>query len=119
MVGYTPSISAAVWIGGDGNKPLHDKKNQPIFGATIAGPAWQDFMDTYLKGKPTEKFPKVDPIGKDADTVTPTSRTSSSVTTTSSPSTTPTTPTTTSSTETSETSTSETTTSTSRPGGIF
>ncbi|MEV8606732.1 transglycosylase domain-containing protein [Amycolatopsis sp. NPDC051373] len=118
MVGYTPSVSAAVWIGGDGNKPLHDKNNKPIFGATIAGPAWQDFMDTYLKGKPTEKFPKVDPIGKDADTVTPTTSSSSrSVTTTTTPSTTTSTPTSTSSTTTSETTSSETTTS--RPGGIF
>nr|WP_239154275.1 transglycosylase domain-containing protein [Amycolatopsis sp. FDAARGOS 1241] len=119
MVGYTPSVSAAVWIGGDGNKPLHDKNNQPIFGATIAGPTWQDFMATYLKGKPTEKFPKVQPIGKDADTVTTTSRTSSQVTTTSTPTTTQSTPTTTSSTTTSETTTSETTTSRTRPTGIF
>ncbi|QYN26031.1 penicillin-binding protein [Amycolatopsis sp. DSM 110486] len=119
MVGYTPSVSAAVWVGGDGNWPLHDDNNKPIFGATIAGPAWQEFMDTYLKSKPAEKFPKVDPIGKDADTVTPTSRTSSSVTTTSSPTTTQSTPTTTSSTtSSSETTTSEPTT-TSRPGGIF
>ncbi|UOX87302.1 penicillin-binding protein [Amycolatopsis sp. FBCC-B4732] len=72
MVGYTPSVSAAVWVGGDGNKPLHDPKNKPIFGATIAGPTWQNFMNLYLKGKPAEKFDKVAPIGKDVNDVTTT-----------------------------------------------
>jgi membrane peptidoglycan carboxypeptidase len=82
MVGYTPSVSAAVWVGGDGNKPLHDPKNKPIFGATIAGPTWQNFMNLYLKGKPAEKFDKVQPIGKDADTVVPSTTQSSRVATT-------------------------------------
>jgi membrane peptidoglycan carboxypeptidase len=93
MVGYTPSISAAVWVGGDGNKPLHDKNNKPIFGATIAGPTWQEFMTNYLKDKPAEKFDQVQPIGKDANTVVP-STTQSKVATTSNtppPSDTPTT----------------------------
>ncbi|WP_020663755.1 transglycosylase domain-containing protein [Amycolatopsis benzoatilytica] len=73
MVGYTPSVSVAVWVGGDGNRPLHDKNDRPIFGKTIAGPTWQDFMDSYLKDKPSEKFDQVPPIGKDAaDIVTPT-----------------------------------------------
>jgi membrane peptidoglycan carboxypeptidase len=69
MVGYTPSISTAVWVGGDGNRPLHDKNNKPIFGKTIAGPIWEDFMSRYMTGKPSEKFDKVKPIGKDADSV--------------------------------------------------
>ncbi|MDT8910504.1 transglycosylase domain-containing protein [Amycolatopsis sp. PS_44_ISF1] len=86
MVGYTPSISVAVWVGGDGNKPLHDKNNKPIFGATVAGPTWQDFITGYLKGKPAEKFDKVKPIGKDANTVVTTTRqTSAPPTTTSVP----------------------------------
>ncbi|MFE0019997.1 transglycosylase domain-containing protein [Amycolatopsis sp. NPDC059021] len=63
MVGYTPSVSAAVWVGGDGNIPLHDKKNQPIFGSTIAAPTWAKFMQLYLNGKPAERFDTVKPIG--------------------------------------------------------
>ncbi|MEV6874857.1 transglycosylase domain-containing protein [Amycolatopsis sp. NPDC051128] len=90
MVGYTPSVSAAVWVGGDGNKPLHDSKNKPIFGATIAGPTWQNFMNLYLKGKPAEKFDKVAPIGKDVNDVTQTptkpSETASTTTTPTPPS---------------------------------
>ncbi len=69
MVGYTPSISTAVWVGGDGNRPLHDKNNKPIFGKTIAGPIWEDFMSRYMTGKPSEKFDKVKAIGKDAASV--------------------------------------------------
>lgn len=72
MVGYTPSVSAAVWVGGDGNRPLHDSKNKPIFGSTIAGPTWEKFLDLYLKGKPPEKFDKVAPLGKDVNDVSTT-----------------------------------------------
>jgi membrane peptidoglycan carboxypeptidase len=94
MVGYTPSVSAAVWVGGDGNKPLHDPKNKPIFGATVAGPTWQNFMNLYLKGKPAEKFDKVQAIGKDVNDVTTSQPKPSDtpVTTTTPPSTTATTP---------------------------
>ncbi|WP_410667066.1 transglycosylase domain-containing protein [Amycolatopsis sp. cmx-4-68] len=92
MVGYTPSVSAAVWVGGDGNKPLHDKAGKPIFGATVAGPTWQNFLNLYLKGKPAEKFDKVSPIGKDVNEVTttqakPTETPSTSQTPTTTPST--------------------------------
>jgi membrane peptidoglycan carboxypeptidase len=115
MVGYTPSVSAAVWVGGDGNKPLHDPKNKPIFGATIAGPTWQNFMNLYLKGKPAEKFDKVAPIGKDAATVTSTPTPPPSTPTTT---TTPTSPETTTSTEPTNTDTNTSTprTSRTRPG---
>jgi len=71
MVGYTPSISTSVWVGGDGNKPLHDKSGKPIYGRTIAGPIWEDFMSRYLTGKPAEKFENVKAIGKDARYVPP------------------------------------------------
>ncbi|WIX86757.1 transglycosylase domain-containing protein [Amycolatopsis sp. DG1A-15b] len=107
MVGYTPSVSAAVWVGGDGNQPLHDSKNKPIFGSTIAGPTWQNFLNLYLKGKPPEKFDKVEPLGKDVNEVTTTPQKPSNTPTPSEP------PSTTSSQPPPETST-ETETSTSR-----
>jgi membrane peptidoglycan carboxypeptidase len=109
MVGYTPSVSAAVWVGGDGNQPLHDAKGKPIFGSTIAGPTWQKFLNLYLKGKPAEKFEKVQPIGKDANEVT---KTPTKTPETPSTTTTPTSPETSDSTEPSDT---ESSTS-SRPG---
>ncbi|WP_328605436.1 penicillin-binding protein [Amycolatopsis sp. NBC_00345] len=78
MVGYTPSVSVAAWVGADGDQNLHGKGNSPIFGSTIAGPMWQKFMNTYLAGKPSEKFDDVPLIGDAAppsegasDTATP------------------------------------------------
>ncbi|HET6703440.1 transglycosylase domain-containing protein [Amycolatopsis sp.] len=117
MVGYTPSVSAAAWVGGDGNIPLHDKSNKPIFGSTIAGPMWEDFMKKYLEGTPGEKFDKVDPIGKDPNDVTTTqSKPSSTPTETETPTSTPSETPTETPTET-ESSTSRTRTPRPGPGG--
>ncbi|SDX29838.1 Membrane carboxypeptidase (penicillin-binding protein) [Amycolatopsis xylanica] len=85
MVGYTPSISTAVWVGGDGNKALHGKDGKPIFGSTIAGPIWKNFMNLYLTGKPAEKFPAFKPIGKDPGQVTTSSKKPETPTTTTQP----------------------------------
>ncbi|MEU3625742.1 penicillin-binding protein [Amycolatopsis coloradensis] len=63
MVGYTPSISTAVWVGGDGDKALKGKNGKAIFGSTIAGPIWQKFLSLYLNGKPGERFDQVKIIG--------------------------------------------------------
>ncbi|SEB39894.1 Membrane carboxypeptidase (penicillin-binding protein) [Amycolatopsis tolypomycina] len=116
MVGYTPSVSAAAWVGGDGNIPLHDNKNKPIFGSTIAGPMWEAFMQKYLEGTPGEKFDKVDPIGKDANDVTTTqSKPSNTPTPSDTPTSTPTEPSSETPTE-SETETSTSRTRTPRPG---
>ncbi|GAB3139873.1 transglycosylase domain-containing protein [Amycolatopsis sp. NPDC004378] len=113
MVGYTPSVSAAVWVGGDGNLPLHDAKNKPIYGSTIAGPTWENFLSLYLKGKPPEKFDKVAPLGKDVNSVTTTpSKPSDTPSTT----TTPTSPESSDSTEPSNTTTDTPTKTRTRPG---
>jgi membrane peptidoglycan carboxypeptidase len=116
MVGYTPSVSAAAWVGGDGIKPLKGKDGRPIFGATIAGPMWQNFMSLYLTGKPTEKFPAVKAIGKDKDAAPPTPTTTPTTPTTTTPTTTPTTPTTTESEETDTQESTPTSPTRSRPG---
>ncbi len=75
MVGYTPSISAAVWVGGDGDKALKGKNGKPIFGSTIAGPIWQKFLSLYLTGKPGERFDKVKLIGGDDSNTVPSTQT--------------------------------------------
>jgi membrane peptidoglycan carboxypeptidase len=66
-VGYTPSISAAVWVGDPFQTALKTKTGKNVFGATLAGPVWKSLMDSYLGGvKPAEdKFPKCEPLGKD------------------------------------------------------
>jgi membrane peptidoglycan carboxypeptidase len=85
MVGYTPSVSAAVWVGGNGNKALHDSKGNPLYGSTLAGPIWQNFMQLYLNGQPPEKFSVVQPIGQVTATPTPTPTPTYTPTTTNTP----------------------------------
>ena len=50
MVGYTPSISAAVWMGSDAHQPIRNAAGQPIYGAGLPGQIWKTFMDTVLEG---------------------------------------------------------------------
>ncbi|MEU0529460.1 transglycosylase domain-containing protein [Amycolatopsis tolypomycina] len=62
MVGYTPSVSAAVWVGGDGDKALRGPNGAPLTPSVVAGPVWQRFMQLYLAGKPAERFDRVQAI---------------------------------------------------------
>ncbi|CAM3599481.1 transglycosylase domain-containing protein [Kibdelosporangium persicum] len=62
-VGYTPQISAAVWVGSDQNTPLRTKQGKAIFGSGLPGEMWKKFMDQYLKGKKKETFPKFSVLG--------------------------------------------------------
>ncbi len=56
-VGYTPSISTAVWVGDPGNTALKDEDGNDIAGRGLPGSIWQRFMDSYLDGTPKETFP--------------------------------------------------------------
>ena len=69
MVGYTPSVSAAVWVGSDGDKALRGPTGAPLFGSTLAGPIWDRFMQLYLSGKPGERFDRVAAISSPQDRV--------------------------------------------------
>ncbi|WP_103353888.1 transglycosylase domain-containing protein [Amycolatopsis sp. CA-128772] len=62
MVGYTPSVSAAVWVGGDGDKALRGPTGAPLTPSVVAGPVWQRFMQLYLAGRPGERFDRVQAI---------------------------------------------------------
>jgi membrane peptidoglycan carboxypeptidase len=62
-VGYTPSLSTAVWVGTDKSDPVRTKNGRPAYGRTIAGAIWQDFMNDALKGKPVEQFSDYEPLG--------------------------------------------------------
>ncbi len=50
-VGYTPSIATAVWVGNNDYSPMDH-----VDGVQIAAPIFHQFMASYLKGKPVEKF---------------------------------------------------------------
>jgi penicillin-binding protein 1A len=52
FVGFTPSLTASVWVGFDTKKTLGDREA----GASVALPIWIQFMETILKDKPVEKF---------------------------------------------------------------
>jgi penicillin-binding protein 1A len=58
FVGFTPSITAAVWIGYDTKKTLGPKQS----GAVVALPIWIDCMQAILKDKPIEQFQSPKPV---------------------------------------------------------
>jgi membrane peptidoglycan carboxypeptidase len=57
MVGYTPSIATAVWMGSDGNDPIVNSAGRIIYGAGLPGAIWQQFMNSVLEGTPEEELP--------------------------------------------------------------
>jgi membrane peptidoglycan carboxypeptidase len=58
MVGFTPSISTAVWMGNDSPaQPIEDVNGRIIYGAGLPGAIWQEFMDDVLDGTPEEDLP--------------------------------------------------------------
>jgi membrane peptidoglycan carboxypeptidase len=62
-VGYTPTLSTAVWVGTDHNTPIRTSAGTPIYGRMTAGSIWQQFMDTALAHTPVQQFPPFSPIG--------------------------------------------------------
>ncbi|WEH35036.1 transglycosylase domain-containing protein [Streptomyces sp. AM 4-1-1] len=66
FVGYTPNLSAAVWVG----DPRHDRKMTDItiggsyypkvFGGQVPGPIWKDAVTGALDGKPAPGFDTID-----------------------------------------------------------
>jgi membrane peptidoglycan carboxypeptidase len=58
MVGFTPQVSAAVWVGsGDSTHPIVDSNGGAEYGRDLPGRTWQLFMNTYLAGKPNLAMP--------------------------------------------------------------
>jgi membrane peptidoglycan carboxypeptidase len=64
MVGFTPSLSTAVWVGTtEGTKPLENKYGSPVYGSGLPSDIWKSTMDGALDGTDNEKFPKPEEIG--------------------------------------------------------
>ena len=57
MVGYTPSISTAVWMGTEKRDPIKDTSGRIVYGSGLPGAIWQKFMNAVLDGTPKEKLP--------------------------------------------------------------
>jgi membrane peptidoglycan carboxypeptidase len=64
MVGFTPSMSTAVWVGTTkGDKPLQNKWGGAVWGSTLPSDIWKSTMDGGLQGTDIESFPKPKAIG--------------------------------------------------------
>ena len=64
MVGFTPSLSTAVWVGTtDGTQPLENKWGSPVYGSGLPSDIWKNTMDGALEGTDNESFPKPTEIG--------------------------------------------------------
>jgi membrane peptidoglycan carboxypeptidase len=64
MVGYTPSLATAVWVGTtDGTKPLVTSGGSSVYGSGLPSDIWKDTMDGALQGTDKETFPKPTEIG--------------------------------------------------------
>lgn len=54
FIGFTPSLTATVWVGYDAKKSLGSK----VTGSSLALPIWIDFVREGLRDVPVEQFPK-------------------------------------------------------------
>ncbi|MGQ4597982.1 transglycosylase domain-containing protein [Nocardia sp. R6R-6] len=62
MVGYTPSLSTAVWVGSIDNTALFNYSGGMIYGSGLPSDIWKATMDGALDGTAKETFPKPAPI---------------------------------------------------------
>lgn len=64
MVGYTPLLSTAVWVGTvEDNVPLVTASGAAVYGSGLPSDIWKSTMDGALKGTANESFPKPTEIG--------------------------------------------------------
>jgi membrane peptidoglycan carboxypeptidase len=63
MVGYTPSVSTAVWVGTDASDPIRNAAGRPVFGRMLPGSIWQTYMNSAVRGTPSEQFSRFVALG--------------------------------------------------------
>jgi penicillin-binding protein 1A len=64
-IGFTPQITAGVWVGNDDKRVSLGSKET---GARAALPIWLEFMQQGMQGMPIEDFPNVTPLERLAPT---------------------------------------------------
>ncbi|TWH21635.1 transglycosylase domain-containing protein [Prauserella rugosa] len=62
MVGYSPQISAAAWVGTGGGEPIRDATGSPIYGSGLPAEIWQEFMANYLEPLEPEPFSELEEV---------------------------------------------------------
>ncbi len=59
--GYTPDLSAAVWVGyPQGLIPMRNVHGITVYGGTFPAQIWKKFAEKALKGVPSSEFPKAE-----------------------------------------------------------
>ena len=66
MVGYTPSLSTAVWVGTEQAQAITNLWGGSIYGSGLPADIWKKTMDDALDGVEEESFPWPDPVGGQA-----------------------------------------------------
>lgn len=56
FVGYTPSLTAATWMGFVDNRPMDDVRGGLVQGGTLPADIWRTFMEKALEGTDVEEF---------------------------------------------------------------
>jgi membrane peptidoglycan carboxypeptidase len=69
MVGFTPDVSTAVWVGTDTSEPIKNAQGRPVYGRMLPGSIWQGFMNTALRGAPASRFSSFVALGVAPGTV--------------------------------------------------
>ncbi len=62
FIGFTPGLSAAVWVGFDHGSALKDVNGSGITGGRAAAPIWANFMLKATEGEPARPFSVPDKI---------------------------------------------------------
>jgi membrane peptidoglycan carboxypeptidase len=84
FTGFTPQIATTVWVGEASGETPHFRINfqgqyiKTLYGATVAAPVWQSYMNAATEGMPVKDFPAPDPalVGGVARTQSPIGTTS-------------------------------------------
>lgn len=56
MIGSTPQLSTAVWVGTAEGKPIHNSYGGIMYGSGLPAQIWKGVMDRSLEGKEVEQF---------------------------------------------------------------
>ncbi|MBF6334815.1 penicillin-binding protein [Nocardia abscessus] len=56
MIGFTPSLSTAVWIGTEQSQPIRTARGADIYGSGLPADIWKQVMDDALDSTPIEQF---------------------------------------------------------------
>lgn len=63
MIGSTPQLSTAVWVGTIDGTPLYNSSGGNMFGSQTPGSMWKYVMDNALANEPMETFSDVGNVG--------------------------------------------------------